>query len=310
MNINALRYFHEVTLTLSIRRAADRLHISPSSVSRKLAELETSFGVPLLERRADGVALTEAGEILASRAKEILVEIEDVTASIDEIRGLKRGNVRIATVEGMIENFLPLVLTRFKERYPDIRFTVSALATEKAVSSVEKYEADIAFIYDFGGNEFIEELATYHQPLLPFVPPTHPLRHERNISVRRLLSHAYCLPDKSYKINRLIERIKRVDKITREPEIVSSSLAFLNEYAVLNECIVFVPVQAVQSRVLRGQLVPLDVSSKVFETRQLALVSRRNRPLPLAVRAFTQFAQDEFRHWEEKDREIMAMAAP
>ncbi|MEO9526098.1 MAG: LysR family transcriptional regulator, partial [Roseibium sp.] len=61
LNRTACRYFLEVARLGSIRLAADRLHVSPSAISRQIAKLEREFEEQIVERRADGVRLTDAG---------------------------------------------------------------------------------------------------------------------------------------------------------------------------------------------------------------------------------------------------------
>src|SRR5215470_8938292 len=67
MDFTALRYFSETAHARSIRAAAERLHVSPSAISRQIAKLEHELGAPIFDRRAQGMALTPAGEILQTK---------------------------------------------------------------------------------------------------------------------------------------------------------------------------------------------------------------------------------------------------
>src|SRR5258707_8848398 len=68
MQFSALRYFLETARLGSIRRAAEKLYVAPSAVSRQIALLERNFGAPLFERHVAGVRLTQAGEGFAQQA--------------------------------------------------------------------------------------------------------------------------------------------------------------------------------------------------------------------------------------------------
>src|SRR5690242_5543318 len=102
MQLSVLRYFLAVGRLGSIRQAADELHVAASAISRQIALLEDDYGTPLFERHAQGVRLTAAGEIFAQHARTTLREFERVRSDIDDVRGLKRGEVKLAVVEGVI----------------------------------------------------------------------------------------------------------------------------------------------------------------------------------------------------------------
>ncbi|MBV8891425.1 MAG: LysR family transcriptional regulator, partial [Acidobacteria bacterium] len=71
MDFTALRYFYETAHSRSIRAASERLHVSPSAISRQIAKLEHELRAPLFDRRAHGMSLTAAGEILRSEVEGI-----------------------------------------------------------------------------------------------------------------------------------------------------------------------------------------------------------------------------------------------
>ncbi|WP_424987207.1 LysR family transcriptional regulator [Microbulbifer sp. S227A] len=84
-NLVAFQYVLEVARLGSLRLAADRLHVSPSAISRQLAKLEREFGGTLVERRATGVELTEAGRIAAAHFSVIFDQIDMVKGEISEL---------------------------------------------------------------------------------------------------------------------------------------------------------------------------------------------------------------------------------
>ena len=69
MHAAVLRYFEAVAEDGSIRRASERLHISPSAVNRQILKIEDYFGTPLFERRPDGMRLTDAGQLVLHHAR-------------------------------------------------------------------------------------------------------------------------------------------------------------------------------------------------------------------------------------------------
>ncbi len=103
MNLNTYKYFNEVAETGSIRRAADRLHIAPSAISRQIALLEHSLGVMLLERTNSGIRLTPAGMMLERFTRKICRDLDRIHESIKNLKGLREGEVKIWVIEAVVQ---------------------------------------------------------------------------------------------------------------------------------------------------------------------------------------------------------------
>ncbi len=307
-NLNALRYFLEVAKCQSIRRASERLHVAASAISRQISALEHQLGCVLLERRSDGVSLTEAGERLLKHGLKIDAQIQLVQSDIDELRSLHRGVIKIASVEGITEHFLPQVLTRFYTEYPDISFEVIVLSRDETVDALDRYECDIGFLYDHQHHHAIDILANYSQPLLGFVPANHDLAGGQKVSLEELLGYDHVLPSPDFGISQLINRVAKSRKTKVAPKMISNRLHFLSTYAKLNNAVVFMPVQAVYTAVTAGQLVPVNLDCKPFQNRNLSLAARRQRELSTGALLFAEYAQDQFAQWEAKDQSALDSA--
>src|SRR6202048_2472257 len=120
----SLRYFGAVVQHGSIRAAADALHIAQSAVSRQLQSLEQELDVQLIERRARGIVPTPAGELLYRYCRDASFHVERLRSEIDALQGLRRGNVRIATVESLMTGLLPDAIDKFRAQHPGITFEV------------------------------------------------------------------------------------------------------------------------------------------------------------------------------------------
>ncbi len=117
LNLAAGRYFLEVARAHSIRQAADRLQVAPSAISRQITKLEHELNTRLVERRAGGVELTEAGIILIGHLEEIFDRVDRIAGEIADLNGLKGGSVTIATVEGITRPFLSDRIASFRKTH-------------------------------------------------------------------------------------------------------------------------------------------------------------------------------------------------
>src|SRR5215469_14512708 len=129
---STLRYFLETARAGSIRRAAERLYVAPSAVSRQIALLEQAFGMPLLERHAAGVRLTPAGEVFARQARATVRDFDRLRSEIDDLQKLRRGSVRIFSVAATVTTVVYRALAEFVLAYPGITYEVVVTGGIKA----------------------------------------------------------------------------------------------------------------------------------------------------------------------------------
>jgi DNA-binding transcriptional LysR family regulator len=137
MPLTQLRYFYEVARTGSIREASARLSVTPSSISRQIQNLEHEVRMPLFERQARGMTLTSAGELYMAYARSVLLELDRLYSDIDDLRGLRRGRIRIHTIEGIVADTLLAAVAQFRERFPGVTFEVMVTGTDLIAVAVQ-----------------------------------------------------------------------------------------------------------------------------------------------------------------------------
>src|SRR5271155_4091774 len=93
-----LRYLDEVARTGSIRQAARRLNVAASSINRQIILLEATIGTPLFERLRGRLRLTAPGEMLIAHVRETLKDHARVMAQIEDLKGMRRGQVTVGTM--------------------------------------------------------------------------------------------------------------------------------------------------------------------------------------------------------------------
>ncbi|MHC5307843.1 LysR family transcriptional regulator [Bartonella sp. LJL80] len=116
-----LRIFHAAAEAGSFTHAAQTLHLSQSAISRQVSALEQDVGVPLFQRHARGLILTEQGEILYRTAHDVLMKLENVRSKLSESREKPTGHLRVTTTFGMGSGWLVERMPEFLNLYPDIQ---------------------------------------------------------------------------------------------------------------------------------------------------------------------------------------------
>lgn len=305
ISLSAIRYFLEVVRLGSIRHAADRLHVSPSAISRQLVKLEREFDGPLVERRANGVDLTEAGKIAAARFTAIFDQIDLARGEISDLRKLKAGSVSIATVEGISDPFLSEQIVAFRKKFPAVEFRLQIRGRERVLEALEKHLCQVGFVYDHFSHPSIEIVAQWRQPLLALASPSHPLADGRKLTLADIAKAECVLPDDSFGIHHLINRAFHKIAMRPKPIIVGDQLHFLIRHAVRTNAIVYVPLQAALREVEAGELVPLNLDCSDFNHRYIYAVVRRDQHRAPACEAFIDMLASSFSEYERLDARML-----
>ena len=118
MKLHLLRIFTVTAEKMSFSRAAETLYISQPAVSKAVRELENQLGVPLFERGAGRLSLTEAGTLLAERGRVILSVEQTAEEDLAALQGLHHGILRIGASTTIATYLLPPVIAAFLPRIP------------------------------------------------------------------------------------------------------------------------------------------------------------------------------------------------
>lgn len=164
------RYMDEISRLGSIRRAAESLNVSPSAIDKQLLRAEEELGVLLFERHPRGVRLTSAGELLMYRMRNWQKDMRTVASEIEELKGLRRGKVRIAVPQEAVISFLPQVLSDFLRENPKIATTVLVAESDRVRQMVIDGEADFGLTFSprpLPGVSVLRDLSFQVRALVP-----------------------------------------------------------------------------------------------------------------------------------------------
>lgn len=286
MELTSLRYFFETAKTGSIRQAAEHIHVAPSAVSRQIAKLEHELGTDLFERRSSGVKLTPAGELLAQQLQSTVRDLLRVRGQIDELKGLRRGEITIYCIEGLIESFLPRVMAHFNHRYPEIEFSIAVGSTDRIVDALVCDDADIGIALNAPARAELTICGGWEEPLMVFVAPGHPLSSHNAITLKELSGYPAALPDRSFGVRRLIDRIWHSARI--EPKVLVTTNSILTTTCIARQGIAYtlMPPFAVERDHAAKTLLAIPLTDRGLEPARVEICVHKNRRLPLAAKEF------------------------
>ncbi|MHB8619010.1 MAG: LysR family transcriptional regulator [Chloroflexota bacterium] len=183
VELRHLQSFLAVSETLHFGRAAERVHLSQSALSRQIQQLEQELGVLLFERLGRRVSLTPSGLTLVYHAQRVLAELAATRAAIDELAACLHGSLAIACFDSASVYFMPEVLQIFSLRHPGVDVSVATLGTQDALRSVREGDLEAAIVTLPVAADGLRVQPLYREQLVVALPLRHPLTTRRAVPI-------------------------------------------------------------------------------------------------------------------------------
>jgi LysR family transcriptional regulator, transcription activator of glutamate synthase operon len=286
MEIRQLRYFEAVAREGHFTRAAEELHVAQSALSHQVRRLELELGVELLRRTTRSVELTEAGRLVAARARAVLAETDALRGEIDDLRGLLRGQVSVGAMLFGGELDIPAILASFTARFPGIEIGLREGTAQRMVEMLHDGSLDITFALEVDPPDGIERLALSSESLALATSTDHPLAGARPLPITALAGQPLIAFQHGSSTRRLVDAAlaragvhPRISLEANDFALVRSLVAQGVGLAILPRSFLERPGPAISFR-------PLSPGLRM----PVVLWWRRGRTLSPAARAFVEFS--------------------
>lgn len=208
MNNQNLKAFITVAECNSFSVAADRLYLTQSAISKRIAQLEQQIGKRLFDRIARQVSLTEAGVELLPRAQRILTEYENALQAINDLSGEASGTLRLAISHHLGLHRLPSILKQFALQFPNVTLDIEFTDSEKAYEQVLHGETEVAVItLALDSHHNINSKKIWRDPLQFVCANDHPLAMLQQPALEDLAKYPIILPGLNTYTGRIIQNL-------------------------------------------------------------------------------------------------------
>ena len=284
MHAAVLRYLDAVAEEGSIRRAAERLHVSASAVNRQILKLEARIGTPLFERHAGGMRLTEAGELAVRHARGTLQDYARLLGEVAKKQGVISGTVGIATLDSLTVNFLPDALARFTDDHPQVELRVISTDPMGALNMVLRGRADLALTFGSAppGAKTLQELPT---PMCAIMAPEHPLSRRATVRLEDCADYPLIYQDETGSIQPFLGSEMEAFKRANDPMMVSNTLALAKRLLLRGVGMAFYTRLGFVEELAEGRLVAVPLAGERCESLRLALIAPSDRAPTVAGQA-------------------------
>lgn len=166
--VEALRSFDMVAQELNFRRAAERLGIDHSALSRRIRDLEHRLRFALFERSTREVRLTEAGKVFLAENASLLRALQRSVENARMVADGRSGVIRVGYMSFAAADLLPSLIARFHSRRPDVRFKLTYLRSHAQKESLSRGEIDVGLMIGPWRNDMFDTVELARDPLCVF----------------------------------------------------------------------------------------------------------------------------------------------
>jgi DNA-binding transcriptional LysR family regulator len=254
MDVRQLEMFRAVAEEGSFTRAAQRLNVSQSAVSRQLQLLEGELGGPLLHRSTKGITLTAEGELLLRTANRVHRDIREAMWEISETKKLKRGRLSIAGGMTACIDVLPKLLRRFRALHKDVDLLVTSGSADTLLGLLRNHRVDLALLTLPIVGADLEVRPVLREELVVVTARRHLLAKQHLIDARSLARYPLVLFEQGSTTRRVIDQFFLTQQIPMNVAMETESVEIIKAMVASGLGITLIPYAAIAA----------DVRSKRF----------------------------------------------
>ena len=302
--LNALRAFEAAARSLSFKKAADELHVTPAAISQQIKTLEDFLGIKLFHRMTRAIRLTEAGE---AALPSLTLGFDHLAVGVSRLRKERdSGLLTISASPGFASMWLVPRLDCFFRQHPEIEVRIDG--TDRVVD-VTKGDADVAIRYGPGGYIGVTVDFLFNQRNTPVCSPTlvrdpeTPLRNPEDLQHHTLLHVDWSSADASWRMWLAAAGVTGVDP-ARGPHFMQEDMAV--QAALDGQGVALIGDRLVAEHLAAGRLInPFEASPQTPLSFSYYLLSPKRNPTA-KVAAFRDWMRAEVR----SDRVLQAPTDP
>lgn len=283
MNMQKYTAFVKAVEYGSFTKAAEALNYTQSGISRMINDLETEWGIILLERGKSGVTLTSDGLKLFPQIKRICNEYQLLTLKVDDLHDCQSGIVRIGTFSSVATHWLPNMIKRFRQDYPKIDFEMLLGDYKEIETWIQEGRVDFGFLSLPTHLEFETVSIEEKDRLLVVLPENHPLAGCDKFPIKELENYPFMLLEKGE--NSDIPAIFKRNHINPQVHFTT-----WDDYAIMSMVENGLGISILPELIL--QRIPYHIVIKELEIpayRNIGIAMRSKKALPLAAKRFLEY---------------------
>ncbi|MCC7380098.1 MAG: LysR family transcriptional regulator [Chitinophagaceae bacterium] len=268
MTFVQLEYVVAVATHHHFAKAAQHCFVTQPTLSMQIHKLEKELGIKIFDRSKQPVVATEAGNQVIEQARKIIDERNVLADRVQSFNGILSGELKIGIIPTLAPYLLPLFITRFTKKYPEVKLTVNEITTEVLISKLREGRIDAGILVTPLNETGIKEQPLFYEELMAYISrkneaykKTYVLPQDINPNKLWLLEEGHCLRSQ-------IVNLCELRKASREGshfEYEAGSIETLRRMVELNDGVTILP----------------ELATLTLTGRQAELIRHFKKPTPM-----------------------------
>ena len=289
MDFDQLNTFLEVAKLGSFSRAAEKVLRSQPAVSAQIRQLEQEYGHKLFDRSTKSVRLTPAGEVVLDYARQLLALRTTSLQATSAWNGVPTGTLSIGDNEGTFLYVLPKVFAEYHRKFRKVKISVYRSFTHKVSEKVEEGAIDLGVVTTPVKSSSLTAIPVFRDRILLMAGPRSPLFNRKSVTLQEFAQQPLIMP-KTGSIRKLMEKNLRPYREHLNITMELTSVVMIKQFVMDGFGVSLICASFAQRNVRRGEARLLGIEGLDL-WRELALVYRKDRSLPVVASAFVDVAK-------------------
>ncbi|WP_233838574.1 LysR substrate-binding domain-containing protein [Paraburkholderia sp. ZP32-5] len=287
MELRHLRYFTALAEQLNFTQAAEKVHVTQSTLSHQIKQLEDELGCRLFDRSGKRVLITEAGALFLEHIRNALREVDEGVWTIRKSADILTGEIRMGATHTFNMRIIPNCVSIFLEQHPSVRVSVRELSGDDIAQNLIDGELDFGVAYQPRNLDALRFEPLYNEEMVLAVSTRHPFARRRFVRMVELHLQKVVLLSKTFTTRAVIDECFRM--ANADPVVVAemSAIAPMIELVSSTSIATIVSEHAIQRDDVRA--IPLESPTPV---RTPGFLWRRNETRSAAARHFAAIVRN------------------
>lgn len=286
LNFNQFRIFYYAAKHLNFTHAARELFISQPAVTVQVKAFEEYCGLKLFKKRGRRNWLTPEGQTLYSFAKSVFAIEKEIENTLEDIRTLKQGILKIGTTKAYARYFMPLMLTSFHAKYPNIKIELNEGSSLDMTRSLLDFKNEVGIIAKAEDIPGISLIPFSQEEMALVVSPDHPWTlREQPVSLKELAAEPFIMKEVGSGTRRIVDDL--FDNHPLQPNILmeTSNTEFIKQLVQRGEGVSLLVKAAVANEVNEKRLATVALEGPV-NYLDVSIAHLKDQPLSLPAKGF------------------------
>ena len=290
VNLDLYRVFYTVAKSGSLTKAAEELYISQPAVSRSIKQLETQLGVSLFTRTHRGMALSaQGGKVIFDEVERALSLLNEAENRIEEMKNSATGVIRIGASDTIFEYFLADKIVEFHERFPAVKFELTADFTPDTIEKLKADKCDVAFVNLpispdpdlklYGNCMRLNDVFVVGEKYKELI--------EKTVSLKELKNYPLILMDQNTVSRQSLDGFLSSLGVDLQPSIEVGSWDLMKRLVLRGMGVGVIPREYAASQLQSGTLFEIK-TDPALPVRSVGMLLPKNAPVSYALHSFIQ----------------------